>query len=51
MRGLIICLPVLAALVLSTAALEVVEKPLSVYGCTYYAIDSDGGTKGEIIMQ
>jgi len=42
MKHLISCLSVLTTLVLSAAALEVVDRPLSVYGYTYYAIDSDG---------
>lgn len=42
MKRLIGCLLVLAALVLPAAALEPVSKPLSIYGYTYYAIDSTG---------
>lgn len=42
MRRLIGCLLALAALVLPAAALEPVNKPLSIYGYTFYAIDSTG---------
>ena len=42
MKRLIGCLLALAALALPAAALEPVSKPLSIYGYTYYAIDSAG---------
>lgn len=42
MKRLIGCLLALAALTLPAAALEPVSKPLSIYGYTYYAIDSTG---------
>lgn len=40
MKRLLGCLLALAALALPAAALEPVSKPLSIYGYTYYAIDS-----------
>ena len=42
MKRLIGCLLALAALTLPAAALEPMSKPLSIYGYTYYAIDSAG---------